>query len=160
MSREERVSADCPRWRVLFQTPSTRIPQCEQCNYLNPCLASLLTMSRSPQSAGGSSISYQTNVNRQKTRKWAEAKPVDYGGDDWGDDDEYDPPPPPISKPTGLRQQGKSAANSPVVDKKYGELPPLPGASNPRPRANSFDADDEKRDFSSSTHQPQPRAWV
>ncbi|KAH7317899.1 hypothetical protein BKA65DRAFT_109778 [Rhexocercosporidium sp. MPI-PUGE-AT-0058] len=113
----------------------------------------------SPQSA----ISYQTNVNRQKTKKWTEAKAVDYGGDDWGDDDDYDLPPPPISKPTGLRQPsqalaGSSKAESPVVDnsRKYGDLPPLPGASNSRPRANSFDADDERRDFSSSSSQPPP----
>ncbi|KAH6715743.1 hypothetical protein BKA61DRAFT_419100, partial [Leptodontidium sp. MPI-SDFR-AT-0119] len=108
-------------------------------------------------------ISYQTNVNRQKTKKWTEAKPVDYGGDDWGDDDDYNLPPPPIAKSTGLRQPGQglagsSKAESPVVDssRKYGDLPPLPGASNSRPRANSFDADDEKRDFSSSSSQPPP----
>ncbi|PVH78521.1 hypothetical protein DL98DRAFT_590265 [Cadophora sp. DSE1049] len=112
----------------------------------------------SPQSA----ISYQTNVNRQKTKKWTEAKPVDYGGDDWGDDDDYDLPPPPISKPTGLRQQGQGLANtskaeSPVADnRKYGDLPALPGASNSRLRANSFDADDERRAFSSSSTQPPP----
>ncbi|KAL2065252.1 hypothetical protein VTL71DRAFT_2921 [Oculimacula yallundae] len=111
----------------------------------------------SPQSA----VSYQTNVNRQKTKKWTEAKAVDYGGDDWGDDDDYDPPPPPITKSTGLRQQGpglagSSRADSPVVDngRKYGDLPPLPGATNSRPRANSFDADDEQRNFSNSSNQP------
>ncbi|KUJ14557.1 uncharacterized protein LY89DRAFT_143257 [Mollisia scopiformis] len=117
-----------------------------------------------PQSA--SSISYQTNVNRQKTKKWAEAKTVNYGGDDWGDDDEYDVPPPPISKPTGFRQQGQGIQSSakpesPGFDsaKKYGELPPLPGANDPRGRRNSFDADDEKRNFSSSTmRQPSPAA--
>jgi hypothetical protein len=101
-------------------------------------------------------------VNRQKTKKWANAAPANYGGDDWGDDDEYDPPPPPVSKPTGLRQQGQALPgtprDSPTVDKKYGDLPPLPGAaSNPRARANSFDEDDEKRDFSSATlRQPSP----
>ncbi|PBP19930.1 hypothetical protein BUE80_DR009217 [Diplocarpon rosae] len=62
-----------------------------------------------------SGVSYQTNINRQKTKKWTEAKAVDYGGDDWGDDDD-----------------------------------------NPRPRANSFDADDETRNFSNSTAQPPP----
>ncbi|CZR65667.1 uncharacterized protein PAC_15567 [Phialocephala subalpina] len=114
-----------------------------------------------PQSA--SSISYQTNVNRQKTKKWTQAPAVNYGGDDWGDDDEYDAPPPP-SKPTGFRQQGQGMQSSakpesPAFDnsKKYGELPPLPSASDPRGRSNSFDADDEKRNFSSSTmRQPSP----
>ena len=108
-------------------------------------------------------------MNRNKTKKWADAKPVDYGGDDWGDDDEYDPPPPPISKPTGLRQQGQAlpsgppSVSTPIDTKKnYGELPPLPGAagaSSSRPRTNSFDADDEKRNFSNSTvRQPSPAA--
>ncbi|KAH7381112.1 kinase-like domain-containing protein [Cadophora sp. MPI-SDFR-AT-0126] len=32
---------------------------------------------------------YQTNIRRQKTKKWIESKTVDYGGDDWGDDDDY-----------------------------------------------------------------------
>ena len=42
-------------------------------------------------SAGSNTpISYRANVNRQKTKKWAEAKKIDYGGDDWGDDDDYD----------------------------------------------------------------------
>jgi hypothetical protein len=115
---------------------------------------------RTPQSAA-SNISYQTNVTRQKTKKWAEAKTVNYGGDDWGDDDEYDydPPPPPISKLTGPRQQSQAASSvaSPIVDKskKY-DLPPLPGPSG-HVRSHSFDADDEKRNFSSSTvRQPSP----
>lgn len=114
-----------------------------------------------PQSA--SSISYQTNMNRQKTKKWTQAPAVNYDGDDWGDDDEYGAPPPP-SKPTGFRQQGQGMQSSakpesPAYDssKKYGELPPLPGANDPRGRSNSFDADDEKRNFSSSTmRQPSP----
>lgn len=118
-----------------------------------------LTADRSSQSA----VSYQTNVSRQKTRKWAEAKAVDYGGDDWGDDDEYDLPPPPTSKPTGLRKQGQglpglSTAASPPKNRKYGDLPPLPGASNSRGRANSFDADDETRNFSNASIQPAPSA--
>lgn len=33
---------------------------------------------------------YKTNVNRTKTRKWVEAKKVDYGGDDWGADDDFE----------------------------------------------------------------------
>ncbi|TAQ87313.1 hypothetical protein B7494_g4365 [Chlorociboria aeruginascens] len=107
-------------------------------------------------------ISYVANVNRQKTKKWANAAPADYGGDDWGDEDEYDPPPPPISKPTGLRQQGQGITTGQKPDslggdsgkKPYGALPPLPssGAINSgRARTNSFDAEDEKRNFSSST---------
>ncbi|CAN8100059.1 unnamed protein product [Discula destructiva] len=33
---------------------------------------------------------YKANVNRTKTRKWVEAKKIDYGGDDWGADDDFD----------------------------------------------------------------------
>lgn len=124
-------------------------------------------LNRSPQSAGSNTpVSYQTNVNRQKTKKWADAKPGNYGGDDWGDDDEYDLPPPPVPKPTGLRQQGQALQGSPKIDspivdnskRTYGDLPPLPPASNPpRARSNSFDADDEKRNFSSTAvRQPSP----
>ncbi|PMD46847.1 hypothetical protein L207DRAFT_562081 [Hyaloscypha variabilis F] len=121
----------------------------------------------SPLSAGGSNISYAANVNRQKTRKWAEAKPANYGGDDWGDDDDYDydPAPAPVAKPTGLRQQGQALQNpakadSPSIDsKKYGDLPALPAASNSNThnRSHSFDPEDEKRNFSSNTvRQPSP----
>lgn len=99
----------------------------------------MLIIFRSPTTP----ISYRANVNRQKTKKWAEAKPADYGGDDWGDDDEYDLPPPPISKPTGLRQQGQALNSVPKPETAL----PIPAASS-RPRVNSFDADDEKRNFS------------
>ncbi|KAK2629515.1 hypothetical protein QTJ16_000335 [Diplocarpon rosae] len=107
-----------------------------------------------------SGVSYQTNINRQKTKKWTEAKAVDYGGDDWGDDDEYDlpplPPPPPTSKTIGMSQKDQGLAEPSPESRKYGELPTLSGASNPRPRANSFDADDETRNFSNSTAQLPP----
>ncbi|RDW76978.1 hypothetical protein BP6252_05031 [Coleophoma cylindrospora] len=105
----------------------------------------------SPVSGSGTPTSYRANVNRQKTKKWVDAKTVDYGGDDWGDDDDYyNPPPPPISKLAGPRQQAQ-AIMSPVgnSDKKgYGDLSQTPDF---RGRSNSFDADDEKRNFSSST---------
>ncbi|KAF4627280.1 hypothetical protein G7Y89_g10873 [Cudoniella acicularis] len=121
--------------------------------------------SLTPQSAGSSAntpISYRTNVNRQKTTKWANAKTVDYGGDDWGDEDDFDLPPPPISKPTGLRQQGQALPTSqrvevPVDNKKtYGQLPALPGAGNPRGRSNSFDADEERNFSNTTVRQPSP----
>ncbi|KAM3089547.1 hypothetical protein ACMFMG_001133 [Clarireedia jacksonii] len=120
-------------------------------------------------------ISYRANVNRQKTKKWAEAKKIDYGGDDWGDDDAYDdygyepePAPAPVSKPTGFRQQGQGlyGARDQSTDqskKSYGSLPSASGggAFN-RARSNSFEADDEKRHFSNSTitaqHQSPPPA--
>jgi serine/threonine protein kinase len=45
----------------------------------------MLTISR----PAGTVLSYQTIVNRQKTKKWADAKPANYGGDDWGDDEDW-----------------------------------------------------------------------
>ena len=71
-----------------------------------------------PNAVGGHPTSFNTNVNRAKTRKWVEAKSYSYDGDDWGDVDDYDeyggynePDPPP--KPTGLRQRGQSATQPP-----------------------------------------------
>lgn len=45
--------------------------------------------SASPFSAG-QPVSFKTNVNRAKTKKWVQAKKNAYDGDDWGDYDEYD----------------------------------------------------------------------
>ena len=73
-------------------------------------------------SAGGQSSTFNTNVNRAKTKKWVEAKSYSYDGDDWGDADDYDeyggydepePEPAPEAKPTGLRQRGQSASQMP-----------------------------------------------
>ncbi|APA15810.1 hypothetical protein sscle_15g105800 [Sclerotinia sclerotiorum 1980 UF-70] len=124
-----------------------------------------------PMSAGSTTpISYRANVNRQKTKKWAEAKKIDYGGDDWGDDDEYDPynaygnepdpAPAPVSKPTGLRQQGQGLASMREMSqergqKSYGSLPTASAGSALR-RRNSFEADDETRHFSNSTIRQEP----
>lgn len=115
-----------------------------------------MNLRRTPLSAtAGTPISYAANVNRQKTKKWTQAKTVDYGGDDWGDDyDDYEEEsPPPLPKPTGLRQPGQAAV--PAQDTKpYGNLPQLPNetrrsATNPiLERSNSFDRGDEKRAFS------------
>ena len=72
--------------------------------------------------AGGQSASFNTNVNRAKTKKWVEAKSYSYDGDDWGEVDDYDeyggydergPEPAPAAKPTGLRQRGQSASQMP-----------------------------------------------
>ncbi|KAI9675083.1 MAG: hypothetical protein M1817_001491 [Caeruleum heppii] len=62
--------------------------------------------------------SFKTNVNRQKTKRWVEAKAMSYDGDDWGEVDEYDqygahePVPPPAPKPTGRRQQGQGLSST------------------------------------------------
>lgn len=71
---------------------------------------------------GGHPTTFNTNVNRAKTKKWVEAKSYSYDGDDWGDVDDYDeyggyeepePAPAPEAKPTGLRQRGQSASQMP-----------------------------------------------
>ena len=70
--------------------------------------------------AGGHPTTFNTNVNRAKTKKWVEAKSYSYDGDDWGDVDDYDeyggydePEPAPEAKTTGLRQRGQSASQIP-----------------------------------------------
>lgn len=35
-------------------------------------------------------VSFKTDINRKKTKKWVAAKSYSYDGDDWGDDDEVD----------------------------------------------------------------------
>jgi hypothetical protein len=112
-----------------------------------------------------SAPSYPANVNRQKTKKWAEAKPAGYGDDDWGDNyDDYSfPPAAPMPKPTGLRQpsqmsQSPSSGRFPSDQgnkKAYGDLPAIPteaqprSATNPvRDRAISFTQDNKRRAFS------------
>ena len=71
-----------------------------------------------PNSAGEHPTSFNTNVNRAKTKKWVEAKSYSYDGDDWGDVDDYDEyggydEPEPAPKPTGLRQRGQSSTQAP-----------------------------------------------
>ncbi|KAF7535462.1 hypothetical protein G7054_g5322 [Neopestalotiopsis clavispora] len=57
----------------------------------------------------------KSNVNRTKTRKWVEAKKIDYGGDDWGNefDDDEEPedevPPGPAQPPASFRPLGQGA---------------------------------------------------
>ena len=65
---------------------------------------------------GGHPTSFNTNVNRAKTKKWLDAKSYSYDGDDWGDDyDEYGGynEPDPVPRPTGLRQRGQSVTQPP-----------------------------------------------
>ncbi|KFY14314.1 hypothetical protein V492_02695, partial [Pseudogymnoascus sp. VKM F-4246] len=114
--------------------------------------------------AAAAPVSYTANVNRQKTKKWVDAKPGNYGGDDWGDDYDdgynYNPPPPPVPKVTGLRQPGQGVRNDVGIKKTYGELPHLPkdaqdrsSTNPPLLRQSSFSRDDERRAFSSGPSQ-------
>lgn len=91
----------------------------------------------------GQPVTYRPGVNRAITKKWAEAKAINY--DDWDEDDGYDPDEPVQAAPAHSRQQswdtrsqgsqGYYASNRSVTS------PPSPG----RP---SFDRGDERRHFS------------
>ncbi|KAI3131528.1 hypothetical protein DTO012A7_6282 [Penicillium roqueforti] len=68
----------------------------------------------SPLSSGsGTPISFQTNVNRSKTKRWVEAKQYSYDGGDWGsddDDDEEEEAPPVVHRPPYVtRNTGSSS---------------------------------------------------
>ncbi|KAL2161116.1 hypothetical protein VTH06DRAFT_8335 [Thermothelomyces fergusii] len=72
-------------------------------------------MSPAAQTPPSTSNLYKVNVNRQKTKKWANFKPQNYDGDDWGDDfdapvQEVDFPMPP--KPMGPRSPVTSSPTS------------------------------------------------
>ncbi|CAI6335650.1 unnamed protein product [Periconia digitata] len=99
-------------------------------------------------------VSYKTNVNRAKTKKWVEAKKNAYDGDDWGDYDEYDeygadqPPVPamPPPAPKGYGQRLDQPARSFTEPRQQ----PAPSHSA---RRNSFEAGEEQRAFSASVTQ-------
>ncbi|KAL2258852.1 hypothetical protein VTK26DRAFT_7674 [Humicola hyalothermophila] len=80
-----------------------------------------------------SSDRYKINVNRQKTKKWANFKPQNYDGDDWGADynDPSDEPEPHLSpKPLGPRYP---AAHSPTTRTFRGDEPALLPSQTQRP---------------------------
>lgn len=128
-----------------------------------PFLASALAIltcpsDRPPQNAlpaPGQPVSFKTNVNRMKTKKWVEAKKNAYDGDDWGEYDEYDeygteqaPPPQPAMPqgPRGYGQQFEQPSRSFTDPQRQG--PPQVA------RRNSFEAGDEHRAFSASMAPP------
>ncbi|KAI9841625.1 MAG: hypothetical protein M1837_000472 [Sclerophora amabilis] len=141
---------------------------------LNTQLPGTFTSPISP--SGAAATSFKTNVNRQKTKRWVEAKSYSYDGDDWGEVDDFDeygaeqepPPPPSPKKTTGLRQRGQGVNSSgenftdappptaPGARKGYGDLEPGPPPGvkelpNPgRGRSNSYELDDDKRTFSTA----------
>jgi hypothetical protein len=80
-------------------------------------LVNMAASHRNPSAPSGAN-QYKANVNRTKTRKWVEAKTVDYGGDDWGgdyDDEPYEPEaqPQPQPKPQGPRSSATLSNNQP-----------------------------------------------
>ena len=103
--------------------------------------------------AGRPPPSFKTDVHRNPTKKWADAKAFSYEGDDWGNDEygEYDEPPPP-PKPTGLRQRGQVVAPLTTTnqDTSGASSWTAPVASS-RARSNSYEAGDESRSFSAGT---------
>ncbi|KAF2192574.1 hypothetical protein K469DRAFT_314160 [Zopfia rhizophila CBS 207.26] len=112
-------------------------------------------LDRQPQNLfpAGQPPSFKTNVNRMKTKKWVEAKPYSYDGDDWGEYDEYDEygteqePPLKPAGPTGFRQKSAAEPSRSFTDAQRQE--------SPQPaRRNSFEAGDEHRAFSATVPQP------
>lgn len=77
-----------------------------------------------PISGGGQ---YKTNVSRQKTKKWVEAKVQNYDGDDWGNEYDEEPEEPPLPPPP-MRPVGPRSPAS----------PPLPMGQQPPPMSRPF----------------------
>ncbi|PLB52606.1 hypothetical protein P170DRAFT_107093 [Aspergillus steynii IBT 23096] len=66
-------------------------------------------MSPYPRGDSETPLSFKTNVNRSKTKRWVEAKKYSYDGNDWGDDEygEYDDDEdeiPPLPQSTHMNQ--------------------------------------------------------
>lgn len=53
----------------------------------------------SPASASSNPISFRTNVNRSKTKRWLEAKQYSYDGGEWGDEDDEEDEHPAVPQP-------------------------------------------------------------
>ncbi|KAJ5114851.1 hypothetical protein NUU61_000610 [Penicillium alfredii] len=79
----------------------------------------------SPPGASGTPISFRTNVNRAKTKRWVEAKQYSYDGGDWGDEDEEEeeeeeappvPQPPYATHRTGSSSELSSRRLSGLVE--------------------------------------------
>lgn len=77
----------------------------------------------SPASGGsGTPISFQTNVNRSKTKRWVEAKQYSYDGGDWGDDDEEEEEEPPAA-PRPPYATHNTGSSSELVSRRLSGLP-------------------------------------
>jgi serine/arginine repetitive matrix protein 2 len=95
-----------------------------------------------------SSATYKVNVNRQKTRKWVEAKTQNYDGDDWGasgsEGDEPDSPPP---VPQPYPRPGANAARLPSATR-------VPGAGRPGHMISASTPSELSRGHGSQGSQP------
>ncbi|KAH7406042.1 hypothetical protein DE146DRAFT_754030 [Phaeosphaeria sp. MPI-PUGE-AT-0046c] len=116
-----------------------------------------LDRTTSPFSAG-QPVSYKTNVNRAKTKKWVTAKKNAYDGDDWGDYDEYDEygvdqEPPPSAPAQSQRYYAGGQPQRTNTDRSFTE--PVHQGPPGKARRNSFEAGEEHRAFSASIPPPQ-----
>ncbi|KAH4945414.1 hypothetical protein HBI23_027540 [Parastagonospora nodorum] len=121
-----------------------------------------LERSSSPFSAG-QPVSFKTNVNRAKTKKWVTAKKNAYDGDDWGGYDEYDEygvedEPAPAPAPSQQRYYAGGQPQRQYTDRSFTE-PIQPGAPGSA-RRNSFEAGEEHRAFSASIPPPQQGGYA
>ncbi|GIJ87395.1 hypothetical protein Asppvi_006301 [Aspergillus pseudoviridinutans] len=84
-----------------------------------------------PQARGETPISFKTNVNRAKTKRWVEAKKYSYDGNDWGDDEyeEYDDEPLPMPQPANFSQSTNDLSRIAPRDP---SRPPLPSMDRSR----------------------------
>ncbi|KAL2121826.1 hypothetical protein VTJ04DRAFT_2281 [Mycothermus thermophilus] len=103
-----------------------------------------------PQPPAAPGNMYKININRQKTKKWANFKPANYDGDDWGADDDDDldnaprdpapaPAPAPPPKPLGPRSQPVAPAtgsNSPTTRLPHSATLPVHPIDTSSPRSN------------------------
>ena len=115
--------------------------------------------SSSPFSAG-QPVSFKTNVNRAKTKKWVTAKKNAYDGDDWGEYDEFDeygasqePPPPGPMPAQRYYAGGPQPPQRTYTDRSFTE--PYQQGPPGKARRNSFEAGEEHRAFSASIAPPQ-----
>jgi hypothetical protein len=102
-------------------------------------------------------VSFKTNVNRAKTKKWVTAKKNAYDGDDWGGYDEYDEygveDEPPAQPAQSQRYYAGGQPQRTHTDRSFTE-PIQPGQTGTA-RRNSFEAGEEHRAFSASIPPPQ-----
>lgn len=89
----------------------------------------------SPYPRGDTPVSFRTNVNRAKTKRWVEAKKYSYDGDDWGEDEygeyEYDDelPPVPQTQRVGANQSTPDISSTLPKDTSH---PPMPSMDRSR----------------------------
>jgi hypothetical protein len=90
-------------------------------------------------------ISHARNIRRNITRKWVEAKPVNYEGDDWGNEDDYaygPVPPPPAETPRSVwRQiQTRNQHQQPNQYEDQGQLsnPEIPPINHPEQQFQQY----------------------